>query len=168
MDRDFEITQRSELVVLLLGTNIGDKAGNLRQALTSLKEVMGEPIEISSVYETEPWGNVNQSSFLNLAVVYNSNLKPLVLLETILNIEQDLGRVRKEKWGPRIIDIDIIFYGNLVYQSDILEIPHPYLQERLFVLDPLMEIMPDFEHPLLEKSIRTLRTELLEKEESSE
>ncbi|MFT5512485.1 MAG: 2-amino-4-hydroxy-6-hydroxymethyldihydropteridine diphosphokinase [Bacteroidia bacterium] len=164
MDRDFEIAHREELLVLSLGTNIGERAQNLINALAGLAKLFGEPSELSAVYETPPWGNEDQNAFLNMAVIYSTNIKPAVVLDSILHLELDLGRVRQEKWGPRLIDIDVLFYGNMVYQSDILEIPHPYLQERKFVLEPLNEIAPDFKHPLLEKKVSELLEMLIEKE----
>ncbi|MFT5722945.1 MAG: 2-amino-4-hydroxy-6-hydroxymethyldihydropteridine diphosphokinase [Bacteroidia bacterium] len=167
MDRDFEIAHRSDVLVLLLGTNLGDKPNNLLNAMDGLKSILGEPVEISSVYETPPWGNIDQDAFLNMALVYNTNLSPGVLLDSVLNLESELGRVRQEKWGPRLIDIDIIFYGNMVYQSDILEIPHPYMHQRKFVLEPMNEVVPDYVHPLLEKTVSQLLLELIESEENA-
>jgi 2-amino-4-hydroxy-6-hydroxymethyldihydropteridine diphosphokinase len=164
MDGDFEIEHRSDVLVLLLGSNIGDKAANLLKAIVGLQAMLGDPLEVSSVYETEPWGNEDQDSFLNMALVYTSNLKPTVLLDSILHLETELGRIRHEKWGPRLIDIDIIFYGNMVYQSDILEIPHPYMHERKFVLEPLNEVVPNYYHPLLEKTVAQLWRNLLKEE----
>ena len=165
MDRDFEIVQRDEEVVLLLGSNIGDKRANLQDAIARLSQVFGAPVALSTMHETPPWGKLDQDSFLNMAAVFTTNQKPLILLETVLDIERELGRVRQEKWGPRLIDIDIIFFGNLVYQSDILEIPHPYMQDRMFVLDPLIEVVPYYRHPLLDKTVRELRREMQAKEE---
>lgn len=164
MDRDFEIVQREEEIVLLLGSNIGDKQANLEDAIARLTDVFGEPIAVSSMLETPPWGKLDQDSFLNMAAVFTTNQKPLILLETVLDIERELGRVRQEKWGPRLIDIDIIFYGEIVYQSDILEIPHPYMQDRMFVLDPLNEVVPEYRHPLLDKTVGELWKELIAKE----
>lgn len=160
MDRDFEIVHRQELLTLLLGTNVGDRPDNLLKAMKGLKSLFGDPVEISSVYETPPWGKTDQDAFLNMALVYTTNIRPTVLLDSILNLEVELGRVRQEKWGPRLIDIDIIFYGNMVYQSDILEIPHPYMHQRKFVLEPMNEIVPNYVHPLLEKTVAQLLVDL--------
>ena len=162
MDRDFEIAHREEMLVLLLGTNMGNRAKNLTAAIAGLSALFGQPLSQSAVYETPPWGNENQAPFLNLAVIHNTRMKPTVLLDSILQLELDLGRVRQEKWGPRLIDIDIIFYGNMIYQSDFLEIPHPYMHERQFVLEPLNEIIPSFEHPLLGKNVSQLFREVSE------
>jgi len=167
MDRDFLLVQRSKPLVLLLGSNIGDRHAYMRKAVEALVDAFGPPQSISALFETEPWGYEDQNSFLNQAVVFETNQKPHVALDTVLNIEQELGRKREVKWGPRVIDIDIIFYGNLVYQSDVLEIPHPYVQDRMFVLDPLSDIIPDFEHPLLEQSVAELREALKNKEKNA-
>ena len=158
------IAQRSKTLVLLLGSNIGDKSDHLEKAIERLTEALGEPVAVSKPLETEPWGFTDQESFVNQAIAFESNQRPSVLLDTVLTIEQQLGRKREIKWGPRVIDIDIIFYGNLVYQSDVLEIPHPYMQDRMFVLTPLSEIMPDFRHPLLDKTIRELKEDLMQRE----
>ncbi|MCB9262361.1 MAG: 2-amino-4-hydroxy-6-hydroxymethyldihydropteridine diphosphokinase [Flavobacteriales bacterium] len=164
MDRDFFITRRFEQLVLLLGSNMGDRKEFLEQATEQLAEAFGHVVLHSKIYETEPWGNTEQSKFLNQALVFETNLRPIIVLETILNIEQNLGRKRYEKWGPRVIDIDIIFYGQTIYQSDILEIPHPYMHERLFVLEPLTEIIPNIVHPLFDKSVKQLKSKLNENE----
>ncbi len=166
MDRDLLITQRAKPLVLLLGSNIGHREEYLENAVKALTLAFGEPQAISDLYETEPWGYTDQNAFINQAVVYDTSQEPMVLLETVLRIEQEIGRKREIKWGPRVIDIDVIFYGNLVYKSDVLEIPHPYMQDRLFVLDPLTQIVPEFEHPVLEKSILELRDHLKAKEEN--
>jgi 2-amino-4-hydroxy-6-hydroxymethyldihydropteridine diphosphokinase len=164
MDRDFLLAQRSKPLVLLLGSNVGDRHDYMHKAMESLIEAFGPPHLVSELFETEPWGYTEQNSFLNQAVVFETNQKPHIALDTVLTIEQELGRKREVKWGPRVIDIDIIFYGNLVYQSDVLEIPHPYVQDRMFVLDPLCDIIPEFEHPLLEKSVHEMREALKLKE----
>lgn len=161
MDADFLSTVREEELVLLLGSNMGEKHQNLKEAVELLEKELGLVSKISSVYVTEPWGNVNQDSFVNQAVIIPCRIKPMIILEIILGIEQTLGRIRYEKWGPRLIDIDIIFYGQLIFQSDVLEIPHPYMQQRQFVLDPIAEIAPYFRHPLLDKTVVQIQKELI-------
>jgi len=161
MDADFISSVREEELVLLLGSNMGDKHQNLKDSIHLLTLELGPLSKISSVYLTEPWGNIDQESFVNQAVIIPCRIKPMIVLEIILVIEQTLGRVRFEKWGPRLIDIDIIFYGQLMYQSDVLEIPHPYMQQRQFVLDPIAEITPHFRHPFLDKTVAQIQKELL-------
>jgi len=165
MDRDFEIARRTEELVLGLGTNVGDKSRNLSIAIRKLEEVFGPVLDVSRVYLTAPWGKTDQDDFLNQVAVFETNIRPSIALDTIMQIEEEMGRVRFEKWGPRLIDIDILLYGQIVYQSDLLQIPHPYIQDRVFVLDPLAEIRPDFNHPLHEKSVRTLLQELQQRDE---
>jgi len=108
------------------------------------------------VYETQPWGNTDQESFLNQVIMINTTLDPRGLLDASNKIEKEMGRIKKEKWGPRIIDIDILFYGKRVVRDKGLEIPHPELHKRAFVLVPLMEIAPELEHPVLNQPIDEL------------
>lgn len=160
MDGDFLAVEREEELVLLLGSNMGNKSQNLFLAREALERDLGPMSKYSAIYETAPWGNVDQDVFLNQAIVIPCRVKPMIALEVILNIEQELGRTRKEKWGPRLIDIDIIFYGQLMFQSDFLEIPHPYMHDRLFVLGPLNEIIPQFIHPWFHKKVSELYEQL--------
>ena len=141
---------------LVTGTNIGNRSSNLAAANELIKQNCGEIIRCSSIYETEPWGNTNQSSFLNQALCINTALDPANLLSCLLSIEKKLGRVRKEKYGPRIIDIDIIFYNQEVIDESKLQIPHPEMQHRLFVLFPLSEIASEFIHPVFNITIREM------------
>jgi len=134
---------------LLLGTNLGERGEWLGKALTAIKENVGNLISISSVYETEPWGTEGQPPYLNQAVAVSTKLPPVALLETILSIESRLGRARRTRWDNRTIDIDIIYYQDIIYNAPGLEIPHPRLHLRNFVLYPLVEIAPGFIHPLL-------------------
>jgi len=144
-------------VYLLLGSNLGDREKIMHQALKQLAEKVGEPVLLSSLYETAAWGKTDQPAFLNCAVKIQTVLSPLSLLESVLSIETALGRTRHEKWGARIIDIDIIFYGEAVIDiPGRLQIPHPQMQHRKFVLQPLAEIEPCFMHPVLHKSIQEL------------
>lgn len=142
---------------LLLGSNLGDREKYIADALTLLAANVGRILQTSSIYETAAWGKTDQPSFLNLAVEMETALNPTQLLETVLKVEADLGRVRHERWGSRRIDIDIILYGdqvvNLVGQ---LCIPHPEMHNRRFVLLPLSEIAPDAMHPVLNQKVSQL------------
>lgn len=145
-------------VFLLIGGNIGDRLQNLHQAIALLSATCGPVIQQSAVYETAAWGKTDQAAFLNQALLLTTSLTPQELITTILSVEEQLGRRRMEKNGPRVIDIDIIFYNDLVMQVPNLTIPHPQLQNRRFVLVPLQEVAPAFVHPVFLKTI----TELLE------
>lgn len=141
---------------LCIGSNVGNRAANLRDAIVLLEKNVGKVAKKSHVCETQPWGEPNQDLFLNQVVMLNTTLDPRDLLDKISRIERDLGRERKEKWGPRVIDIDILFYGKRVIRDKGLEIPHPELHKRAFVLVPMMEIAGEFEHPVLNKPIDEL------------
>ncbi|MDX1911980.1 MAG: 2-amino-4-hydroxy-6-hydroxymethyldihydropteridine diphosphokinase [Saprospiraceae bacterium] len=146
-------------VYLGLGSNIGDRAANLRAGMALLDKEVGKIAKKSHLYETQPWGKTDQDPFLNQVIMLNTSLDPRELLEKITRIERELGRERKEKWGPRTLDIDILLYGKRVVRDKGLEIPHPEMHKRGFVLAPLMEIAPDLEHPLLHKQIDELYME---------
>ena len=143
--------------VLLLGSNLGDREGLLDSAREKLNEKAGKVIKSSSMYETEPWGFEAENSFLNQVIIIETDHKPANLLFTLQDIELDLGRKRCNKqYESRLIDIDVLFYGDEIINTKDLIIPHPRIQERMFVLKPLMEISPDLTHPVLEKSINAL------------
>lgn len=142
-------------IYLSLGSNIGDKHKFLNDALKSLEPHI-KLQEISSLYQTAPWGKTDQPAFLNMCVAGETSLLPLELLSFTKSIETQLGRTRTEKWGPREIDIDMLFYDDEVIKSPGLEVPHPHLSERAFVLIPLAEIAPEFKHPVLDKSMAAL------------
>ena len=128
---------------LSLGANLGDREATIREALRRLgaeKEIT--LLAVSSLYETAPWGKTDQPAFLNAAAKINTPLTPLDLLALTQRLEADLGRVRHEKWGPRTIDIDLLFAPGLASDTEVLRLPHPYLTERAFVLVPLAEIAP--------------------------
>lgn len=142
--------------MLLLGTNMGNREENLERATLELVSAVGDILKESAIYETAPWGFTEQPAFLNQAILLATELRPLRVMESIWKIETDMGRIKPVPWGPRIIDIDIIFYDDLVYEADNLKIPHPFMQERRFVLEPISEIAPEIIHPLLGKSVAEL------------
>lgn len=142
-------------IFLALGTNLGDRLANLRAALRSLPPDV-QPVSVSRVFETPPWGFADQSAFLNMAVKATTCLSPESLLSTLKQIEVQLGREPGFRWGPRLIDLDILFYDNLILDTPLLIIPHPRLHERAFVLVPLADVAPDLVHPVLCKTVREL------------
>lgn len=146
-------------VYLLFGSNLGERAANIANAITLLENQGVKSIKLSSLYETEPWGNTNQATYLNQVGKFRTALSPSKLMQTILEIEKDMGRVRTIKWEPRIIDIDILFYGNQIISQSDLKIPHPELEKRKFALTPMAEIAPDLMHPVLKKNIKELLAE---------
>lgn len=147
-------------VYLLLGSNLGDRKFFLSEAAGSIADKVGKVIKSSSIYETASWGKQDAPDYLNQVLLINTRLAPEVVLEVILSIEKDLGRERKEKYGSRTIDIDILFYGNHIIDGIDLKIPHPELHHRRFTLAPLAEIAADLMHPVLKKTIMELKTEL--------
>lgn len=145
-------------VYLLLGSNLGDKLKNLETAIELLKTKVGIIYSLSSVYETAAWGKEHQAAFLNKAIEIKTLLSPLQVLGTILSIEKTMGRVRKELWGERLIDIDILLFDDeIIAIGEKLTIPHPQMQFRNFVLTPLVEIAGDVIHPVLKLTIEELR-----------
>jgi 2-amino-4-hydroxy-6-hydroxymethyldihydropteridine diphosphokinase len=146
-------------VFLLLGSNLGDRLQVLAAAREAIGEQAGSIVTQSAIYETAPWGITDQPAFLNQVIEISTSLLPEDLLRIILNIEHDLGRVRYERWGARVIDIDILYFGQTVMDSARLTLPHPRIQDRRFVLAPLAEIAPRFLHPLLQKTSSKLLEE---------
>jgi 2-amino-4-hydroxy-6-hydroxymethyldihydropteridine diphosphokinase len=144
---------------LLTGGNIGDRLDFLFKAKEEIKKRCGGILEESRIYETAAWGNENQQAFLNQVLKIETNLGPEKLLNTILQIEKNLGRKRELKYGPRTIDIDILFFNDKVIDHQGLKIPHPQLQNRKFVLVPLNEIAANKIHPAFNKTITQLLTE---------
>jgi 2-amino-4-hydroxy-6-hydroxymethyldihydropteridine diphosphokinase len=148
-----------KLVYLSLGSNLGDRSGNLQDAITRLGS-LGEVLDVSSFYETEPVELLAQPWFLNCAVKLNTEKMPRQLLRGILEIEKEMGRRRGQKKGPRNIDIDILLFGNSTVETQGLTIPHPAMHKRRFVLEPLTEIAPEARHPSLKSTVRELRDAL--------
>ncbi|MGB2691444.1 MAG: 2-amino-4-hydroxy-6-hydroxymethyldihydropteridine diphosphokinase [Thermodesulfobacteriota bacterium] len=142
-------------VFISIGSNLGDKIGNCRVAVEELAK-FSKVNKLSSLYETEPVGKEDQPNFINTAVEIETNLSAQELLIYLKSIEEKMGRVRTEKWGPRTIDLDIIFYGELVIKNDDLAIPHPRAHLRRFVLEPICEIAPNYIHPVLNKTVGVL------------
>ncbi len=141
------------IIYLSLGSNLGDKKENLQKALEELKKGYITVKKISSFYKTQPVGLKEQPDFFNIVIKAETSLSPDELLRSILNIEKKMGRKRKKKYGPRIIDIDILLYNDLIIKKKGLNIPHPAMHERNFVLIPLKEIEPQLTHPELKKNI---------------
>ena len=142
-----------------LGSNLGNRRRNLITAAALLAERAGDVLALSSFYETEPWGFVSENKFLNAALALETSLSPFDLLRLTQTIEREMGRAAKSAQGiyhDRLIDIDLLLYGDEVVRSAELEIPHPHLHERRFVLEPLREIVPFLRHPLLGKNIEEL------------
>lgn len=146
-------------IFLSLGSDLEDKVLNLKQALLLIELKIGPIVKTSSIFESEPWGFESQTKFYNIAIELNSELSPQEILDTIQKIEKEIGRSKKSSnlsYESRLIDIDIIFYNDLIYSDSNLTIPHPLFQERNFVLFPLKEIAPDKTDPSTSFSIRQL------------
>jgi 2-amino-4-hydroxy-6-hydroxymethyldihydropteridine diphosphokinase len=150
----------SKSVYLSLGSNVGDREANLKRAIERLGAI-GRVLAVSSFYETEPVEFTRQAWFLNCVALLETEMMPRQLLAAVLGVERAMGRRRTEKKGPRIIDIDILLYADTVVKTAQLTIPHPAMQARRFVLEPLTEIAPEVRHPVLKRTVRELRDELL-------
>jgi 2-amino-4-hydroxy-6-hydroxymethyldihydropteridine diphosphokinase len=148
-----------KIVYLSLGSNLGDRAANLRTALEKLGQI-GTITAVSAFYETEPMEVTAQPWFLNCAAKLDTEKMPRQLIAAILNVEQSMGRQRKQPKGPRTIDIDILLFGSSVLNMHGLTAPHPRMHDRRFVLEPLAEIAPEVRHPVFKRTVRELRDAL--------
>ena len=152
---------------ILLGSNLGNSRKYIADAIFEIEKTLGNISKKSSLYQTASWGNANQPDFLNQVIELQTTLRPESLLKAVLGVETKLGRERHEKWGARTIDIDILLYGDLIIDEPELKIPHPYLPDRRFALEPLLEIAPDLIHPhtngRVELLFRNLKDNLLVK-----
>lgn len=141
-----------EKVVFVIGGNLGNRVELIEQSNKMLRENFSTPLLSSSVFETAAWGNLSEGDYLNQVLVFQTDLDPEAVLIIIQDIENQLGRKREEKWGNRTMDIDILYFGQQVIQNQNLIIPHPFISRRRFVLEPLVEILPNFIHPVLKVS----------------
>lgn len=146
-------------VYLLIGGNVGNRLRNLQQAVTAINNTCGSVVRQSAIYETAAWGKTDQQPFLNQALLLETSFTAPQLLQHTLEAETLLGRVRQERYGPRIIDIDILFFNDDIIREPALIIPHPEVQNRRFALTPLQEIAPELVHPVLKKNIDQLLQE---------
>lgn len=146
-----------EVVYLLLGANLGDRFDQLEKARTAIAVQVGKIQMTSSLFETKSWGVENQADYLNQAIMLETNLSPQQVLAAVLDIENQLGRVRDVKWDSRIIDIDILFYGDRMINDPDLIVPHPYFHARNFAIIPMLEIAPAFVHPIFGLTIKQLQ-----------
>ncbi len=145
-------------VYFLIGGNLGDREQILSKTVSLLNERVGRIVKLSSIFETEPWGFQHELSFLNQVVFCETDLLPLEVLNITQSIEQDLGRVRKKnRYSERTIDVDLLFYDDLIMDTERLELPHPRMGERMFALAPLAEIAPNFIHPVIKKTILEIK-----------
>lgn len=144
------------IVYISIGSNLGDREENCKQAVRLLQANGILIKKQSSMYETEPWGVKDQPKFINMAIEAETDKKPEELLRILKEIEKEIGRSETIKWGPRVIDLDILFYDNLILKTPDLEIPHPLLHERDFVLKPLCDIAPDKKHPVTGTTVKEM------------
>ncbi len=148
--------RKSEITYLLLGSNMDDRLAHLKNAQSEIAKKIGTIQGTSSYYESQAWGDSEQENYWNICLEVSTTLSAEEVLTTALDIENALGRVRTAQWSPRTIDIDILFYGEKTIKTKDLEVPHPRIQERNFVLIPMMELNGDFVHPVLQLPIDEL------------
>ncbi|MFZ1783563.1 MAG: 2-amino-4-hydroxy-6-hydroxymethyldihydropteridine diphosphokinase [Ferruginibacter sp.] len=143
-------------IYLLLGSNMGNSKAQLLKAIVQIEKCIGNVKRRSSLYSTAAWGNINQPDFLNQVVIVETELNAMRAMDTILQIEMKMGRQRTIKNAPRIIDIDILFFNKEIIDQEQLQVPHPQIQNRRFVLVPLNQLSPNFKHPVLQKTVHQL------------
>ncbi|MDC0559855.1 2-amino-4-hydroxy-6-hydroxymethyldihydropteridine diphosphokinase [Flavobacteriaceae bacterium] len=152
-------------VYFSIGSNKGNRSGLINEAIDKIDIIIGKVVQKSSIYETKSWG-FNSNNFYNICILLESTLTPELILNKILTIEKDMGRLKTtDQYSDRCIDIDILFFDNRIVNSKSLEIPHPRIQLRKFVLTPMLELTPDLIHPILNKSIRQLELECIDKDQ---
>jgi deoxyguanosine kinase len=152
-------------VYFSIGSNKGNRSGLINEAIDKIDIIIGKVLQKSSIYETKSWG-FNSNNFYNICILLESTLTPELILNKILTIEKDMGRLKTtDQYSDRCIDIDILFFDNRIVNSKSLEIPHPRIQLRKFVLTPMLELTPDLIHPILNKSIRQLELECVDKDQ---
>jgi len=152
-------------VYFSIGSNKGNRSGLINEAIDKIDIIIGKVVLKSSIYETKSWG-FNSNNFYNICILLESTLAPELILNKILTIEKDMGRLKTtDQYSDRCIDIDILFFDNMIVNSKSLEIPHPRIQLRKFVLTPMLELTPDLIHPILNKSIRQLELECDDKDQ---
>jgi len=152
-------------VYFSIGSNKGNRSGLINEAIDKIDIIIGKVVLKSSIYETKSWG-FNSNNFYNICILLESTLTPELILNKILTIEKDMGRLKTtDQYSDRYIDIDILFFDNMIVNSKSLEIPHPRIQLRKFVLIPMLELTPDLIHPILNKSIRQLELECVDKDQ---
>jgi len=150
------INREENIAFLLTGSNLGNRLQNLSQAHYFIAQELGSIVTASSIYQTAPWGLENQEAFLNQVLKLETTLLPNELLEAVLTIEKKMGRVRQQHWGSRLIDIDMLFFNEEIITTEVLTLPHPYLHQRNFVLVPMAEISPYWQHPIYGRTIEEL------------
>ncbi len=139
-------------IVILLGTNLDNRLINLQKAELEIGHRVGAVFQRSKIYQTAPWGNLEQEDFLNQILIVESNKNPHEVLSLLLTIELEMGRVRKQQYEPRIIDLDIIYFGDEIIETKDLIVPHPFIQDRRFTLVPLVELIPNLVHPVFKRT----------------
>ena len=152
-------------VYFSIGSNKGNRSGLINEAIDNIDLIIGKVILKSSIYESKSWG-FNSNNFYNICLLVESKLSPELILNKTLTIEKEMGRLKKtDQYSDRFIDIDILFFDNMIVNSKTLNIPHPRIQLRKFVLTPMLELTPDLIHPILNKSIRQLEIECVDKDQ---